>query len=81
MARFFERWGFTKHLLVSLVLAWLLNYIIAIVSDNPSIGVVGGSEGISNVFFSGSPSFLISSGLFIVLLLIYKPVKRMIENH
>ena len=80
MTEFLKRWGFGKHLLLSLVLSWLLNYIINIVSANPSVGVVGGSDGISSVFFSGSPSFLISSALFIVLLLIYKPVKKMIEK-
>ncbi|MGM0437743.1 MAG: hypothetical protein ACQEQD_05695 [Bacillota bacterium] len=81
MVNFLKNWGYLKHVVVSLIFTLLFNSIISIFTTNPSVGLVGGSEGISNIFFSGSPTFLISSVLFVILLLLYKPVKRMIEKN
>lgn len=81
MVNFLKNWGYLKHVVVSLIFTLLFNSIINIFTTNPSVGLVGGSEGISNIFFSGSPTFLISSVLFVILLLLYKPVKRMIEKN
>jgi hypothetical protein len=52
-------------------------------SQAASIGIIGGADGPTSIFIAGSPLAILSFSnvvFWIVLLLLYKPIKQMVEN-
>ncbi|MCX7711547.1 MAG: sodium ion-translocating decarboxylase subunit beta [Clostridia bacterium] len=93
MKHFFKDWSFTKHLTVSAILSLAVYMITAIFQLNhspASIGIIGGADGPTTVFAGnrGGPGLLnvlwdsiyntLSLLIFLVLLVLYIPIQRLI---
>ena len=80
----FNTWTLTKHIAASTVIATAAFYIYRFVaprSEASSIGIIGGADGPTAIFLSGKvlPALLpnlLAVGVFILLLVLYSPVKH-----
>lgn len=83
-----NKWTFGKHVAVCLGLWLLLNIFgIFLLPSNKaiSLGVIGGIDGPTTVFLSGKLMTFLSQNVFLLLLLavtllLYKPIKKLIEK-
>ena len=78
-------WSFKKHVLFSLgiTLAVALFRYFFSAKEAASIGIIGGSDGPTTIFLVGNPisTFLIPIlVLFAILLVFYKPIKKLIHR-
>jgi len=77
-------WSFKKHVILSsgitLAVMLLRNFFS---NEAASIGIIGGSDGPTAIFLAGNPvsTFLIPNVvLFTILLVLYKPFKKLIQR-
>jgi len=78
---FFVIWPLFKRILLLLILIGLLGRQKIDLNEASGIGIIGGADGPTAIFISsrvGSPH--LSSIMFIISLLLYKPVKNLIER-
>lgn len=84
-----RKWSFKMHIGFSFLIMQLFHFIGRSVNENKeaaSIGIIGGADGPTTMFITGKIAerlFLVNSYgifLFIILLLLYKPMKFRIEK-
>ena len=87
MKRLFGRWNIMKHCVLSLIVLLLIGTgMIAYekLKVPSAIGVIGGGDGPTEVVrcYGGSvfPFVLICIVLFVIMLVSYKPIKRIFEK-
>lgn len=82
-----RRWSFKKHIIFVAAISIFLQTLRFLIAKPKaaSIGIIGGADGPTKILISGNIVQPILEGvfpvlLFLVLLLLYKPIKRLIEK-
>ena len=86
-----NNWSFKKHVIFSLILSVsieIIKYVFVNRNDAAAIGIIGGADGPTAIFLGNkmlSPLFLLTEFSivlsFIILLVLYKPTKYLIEKY
>lgn len=87
MKKLLSRLNLNKHLLLSFIILAITTIIVKVtISSKPasSIGIIGGADGPTVVFLAGDPGcfmiFILFICLLILLLALYKPLKKIIKK-
>lgn len=83
-----KRWTFGKHVLACLVLGLFVNILVTFIPSTKqavSIGIIGGADGPTSIYITGKLiNIILQNGVFLlaiaITLLLYKPIKRLIER-
>lgn len=92
-----KNWNLLKHTLSAVIIAVLLNYLWGFITihEAASIGIIGGTDGPTSIFISGKGSIPLNPSIisillldffpgiiaFIVIMLLFKPVRKFIQSN
>ncbi|NBG88159.1 hypothetical protein [Isachenkonia alkalipeptolytica] len=81
MKQFFYNWNLLKHA-VSCFIIWIIIVGISNSLNEPSsMGIIGGAEGLTDIYISGGVyPYLLSVAVLITALAFYVPVKKMFKR-
>lgn len=92
MKKLITSWNFTKHFIFSLLITVFFSLLLPLLfkviiglpskTTDSSIGIIGGADGPTAIFLTTSNNYfsLWSIVLFVIMLILYKPIKMLIEK-
>lgn len=89
MKKLISKWSFKKHIIFCLlvtVIVKIARLLMPLARSSASIGIIGGADGPTAIFVSQKMSGymllnMMEIILFVLLLLLYKPIKDVIEKY
>ena len=84
-----KTWSFLKHILLGIAILLLLNLantFLPLTNGASSIGIIGGADGPTSIYLPLNMKFFMIRNIivpiiiFIAVILLYKPLKRIIER-
>ena len=90
-----KNWNLLKHTFFAVLAASLINYLwgFVTISETAAIGIIGGADGPTSIFISGKGSIPLNTSItlallsnfspgiiaFILIMLLFKPVRKFIR--